>query len=51
MIIKLELTVDEVNYILNDLANKPYIEVVELIEKIRTEGEKQFNEQNNTTEE
>lgn len=49
MNIKLELTVDEVNYILNDLANKPYIEVAELISKIKTQGEKQL--QNNGTEE
>lgn len=42
MIIKLELTVDEVNIILNALANRLYGEVAELIGKIKTEGEKQL---------
>lgn len=43
-IIKLELTVDEVNVVLNALVNRPYGEVAELISKIKTEGDKQFNE-------
>lgn len=51
MIIKLELSVDEVNVVLNALTSRPYSEVADLIGKIHTEGEKQFNEQNNTTEE
>jgi hypothetical protein len=42
MNIKLELTVDEVNIILNALSNRPYGEVAELIVKIRNEGEKQL---------
>lgn len=42
MNITLELTVEEVNVILNALSSKPYIEVVELIGKIQTDGEKQI---------
>lgn len=42
MDIKLNLTVDEVNIILNALSNRPYGEVAELIGKIKTEGEKQL---------
>lgn len=44
MNIELNLTVDEINIILNALANRPYGEVAELIGKIRTEGEKQYQE-------
>ena len=44
MNIKLDLTVEEVNIILNALSSRPYVEVAELIGKIHTEGEKQFNE-------
>lgn len=40
-IIKLELTQDEVNYILLILAKKPYEEVFELISKIREQAIKQ----------
>ena len=36
--IKLELTVEEINIILNALAGRPYAEVVELIAKIQREG-------------
>jgi hypothetical protein len=42
MNIKLELTLEETNLILNALSNRPYIEVVELVGKIQTEGEKQL---------
>lgn len=42
MNIKLELSVDEVNIILNALSNRPYNEVAALIGKIQTEGEKQL---------
>ena len=41
--IEIKFTVDEVNVVLNALAVRPYIEVVELIEKIKTEGEKQID--------
>lgn len=49
MNIKLELTVDEVNVVLNALASRPYGEVADLIGKIHTEGEKQLKD--NGTEE
>ena len=42
MNIELNLTVDEINIILNALANRPYGEVAVLIGKIDTEGEKQL---------
>lgn len=40
--IKLELSVEEINIILNSLANRPYVEVAELIGKIQSEGNKQI---------
>lgn len=43
MNIKLEFTVDEVNVILNALANRPYGEVAELIGKIQAQGNEQIN--------
>ena len=46
MEIKLTLTVEEVNIVLNALAVRPYVEVAELISKIKTEGEKQISQQN-----
>ena len=42
MNIKLELTVEETNIILNALSGRPYVEVAELISKIRTQGEEQL---------
>lgn len=42
MNIKLELTLEETNLILNALSSRPYIEVAELIGKIKNEGEKQL---------
>ncbi len=45
MEITLKLSVDEVNIILNALANRPYGEVADLVYKIKTEGEKQINKQ------
>lgn len=44
MNIKLELTVDEINVILNALAGRPYAEVAEVIDKIRSEGDRQLSE-------
>jgi hypothetical protein len=44
MEIKLNLTVDEVNIILNALVCRPYAEVAELIGKIQSEGNKQLQE-------
>jgi hypothetical protein len=43
MSIKLELTVDEVNGILNALGHLPYSQVVNLIENIRSQAVKQIN--------
>lgn len=40
--IELKLTIDEVNVILNALSVRPYVEVAELIAKIKTDGEKQI---------
>lgn len=40
--IKMELSVEEVNIVLNALSSRPYIEVAELIAKIQTEGERQI---------
>lgn len=41
-IIKLELTQDEINYILFALSEKPYKEVFELIGKIQKQGNEQI---------
>ena len=40
--IRLTLSVEEVNLVLNALTNRPYGEVYQLIGKIQTEGEKQL---------
>jgi hypothetical protein len=42
-VVKLELTVDEVNGILNALGHLPYSQVVNLIENIRSQAVKQIN--------
>ena len=42
MEIKLTLSVDEMNIVLNALANRPYGEVYQLIEKIQADAEKQL---------
>jgi succinyl-CoA synthetase alpha subunit len=42
--IKIELTVDEVNVILRSLAKHPFEEVVALIGKIKAQGEPQVAE-------
>lgn len=41
--IELELTVDEINYILNVLAYQPYKDVAGMIDKIRDVSNKQLN--------
>ena len=41
--IKIELTVEETNIVLNALSSRPYMEVCGLINKIQTEGNKQLN--------
>ena len=52
--IELKLTIEQVNVVLNALAQRPYFEVAELIELIRIDGEKQLkiseNELNPDTE-
>jgi hypothetical protein len=45
--IKLELTIEETNYILNVLASQPYNEVVELITKIQRDGNSQIKSNDN----
>lgn len=39
---KLDLTVAEINIILQALGNAPYAQVVEVIEKIRKQAQEQF---------
>lgn len=50
MDIKLTFSVDEINVILNALANRPYGEVFQLIQKIQAEGEKQIQQKPLSTE-
>jgi len=38
---KLELTINEINLILQALGNAPYVQVFELVEKIRTQAQAQ----------
>lgn len=40
---KIELELNEVNYVLNALSHMPYGEVADLINKIKTQGEKQVD--------
>lgn len=40
--IRLDLTVGEVNYVLNALGQRPFAEVKYLIEKIKAQGDAQF---------
>lgn len=42
MDIKLELSLEEVNIVLNALSTRPYMEVAELIGKIQTQGNEQI---------
>jgi len=44
---KLELTINEVNIILQALGNAPYAQVFELVEKIRTQAQAQSTETEN----
>jgi hypothetical protein len=39
---KLELTINEINMILQALGNAPYAQVFELVEKIRTQAQAQM---------
>jgi hypothetical protein len=41
---KLELTINEINMILQALGNAPYAQVFELVEKIRTQAKEQLEE-------
>lgn len=45
MNIKLELTIEEVNLILSALMELPYKTSATLVAKIKTDGDKQFEEQ------
>jgi dihydroxyacetone kinase len=42
--IKLELSVEEVNVILNALGSRPYVEVFSLVQKIQTQASGQMEE-------
>ncbi len=42
--INLNLTIEEVNYLLNALSSKPFAEVAELIVKIKKQGEGQMEQ-------
>ena len=42
--IELNLTIDEVNIIINALAQRPYIEVAVLFEKVRETAQKSLQE-------
>ena len=44
MDIKITLTIEEINFILNVLAEKPYAEVAPLIEKIKQQGNEQVTD-------
>lgn len=44
MDIKLNLTVEEINFVLNILAERPYNEVADLIMKIRQQGNEQVTD-------
>ena len=41
--IRIELTIDEANTILASLGQQPYLEVVDLIQKIQQQGAAQLN--------
>jgi hypothetical protein len=43
--IKLTLTVDEVNRVLSALGDKPFVQVADLITKVRTQAQPQVPEQ------
>jgi hypothetical protein len=43
--IKLTLTVDEVNRVLGALGDRPFVQVVDLITKVRTQAQPQIPEQ------
>lgn len=50
MDIKITLTVEEINFILNVLAERPYNEVAPLIEKIKQQGNEQIKVEQETGE-
>ena len=49
MDIKLNLNLNEVNYILNVLAERPYAEVAPLIGKIKSQGNEQVDSNSEVT--
>jgi len=42
--VKLELTINDVNIIMQALGNAPYVQVAELIQKIREQAQSQINQ-------
>lgn len=45
--LKIELSPEEVNNVLSALGNMPYVQVYELIDKIKEQAEHQLNEKQN----
>lgn len=45
---KIDLTINEINVILQALGNAPYAQVFELVEKIRTQAQAQVQTQETT---
>ena len=46
--IKLELTIDEINVILNALGQMPYVQVVSILNNISQQAESQFKSKEDT---
>jgi len=46
--IKLELTIDEINVVLNALGQMPYVQVVSILNNISKQAESQFKSKENT---
>lgn len=51
MKITITFTVDEINHVLAALGNRPFVEVANLIDKIKKDAEPQILEQQNVTQE
>lgn len=50
MEIKLILTINEVNVLMNALGNMPYAQVFELVQKVRQQAQSQIQVEENTKE-
>jgi hypothetical protein len=46
--IKLELTIDEINVVLNALGQMPYVQVVNILNNISRQAESQFKSKEDT---